>query len=59
MAHYFFDTSALKHRYITTPQHTQISRIVSDKRNACYICDFTILEMAAHSAASVVAQRLA
>src|SRR5258708_75276 len=46
MAHYFFDTSALKHRYIDSPQHARISRIVSDKRNACYICDLTILEMA-------------
>lgn len=46
MAHYFFDTSALKHRYITSPQHARISRIVSDKRHECYICDFTILEMA-------------
>jgi hypothetical protein len=46
MAHYFFDTSALKHRYIKTPQHARISKIISDKRNACYICDLTILEMA-------------
>src|SRR5437764_967812 len=52
MAHYFFDTSALKHRYIATPQHARISRIVSDKRNSCYICDLTILEMA-HALGSV------
>ena len=52
MAHYFFDTSALKHRYIETPQHAKVSKIVSDKRNACYICDLTILEMA-HALGSV------
>lgn len=52
MSHYFFDTSALKHRYVSTPQHARISRIVSDKRNACYISDLTILEMA-HALGSV------
>lgn len=52
MAHYFFDTSALKHRYVNTPQHARISKIVSDARNACYICDLTILEMA-HALGSV------
>lgn len=52
MAYYFFDTSALKHRYIRTPQRAVIGRIVSDKRNACYICDVTILEMA-HALGSV------
>jgi predicted nucleic acid-binding protein len=46
MVHYFFDTSALKHRYIKSPQHARICKITSDKRNSCYICDFTILEMA-------------
>jgi hypothetical protein len=52
MAHYFFDTSALKHRYVETQQHARISRIVSDKRNECYICDLTILEMA-HALGSI------
>jgi hypothetical protein len=52
MAHCFFDTSALKHRYVQTPQHARISTIVSDKRNSCYICDLTILEMA-HALGSV------
>jgi predicted nucleic acid-binding protein len=52
MAHYFFDTSALKHRYIETPQHARISKIVSDARNSCHICDLTILEMA-HALGSV------
>lgn len=45
MAYFFFDTCAIKHRYIATPQHARISKIVSDKRNVCYICDLTILEM--------------
>jgi hypothetical protein len=45
MAYHFFDTSALKHRYIKTPQHSKISRMVGDTRNSCYICDLTILEM--------------
>ncbi len=46
MAHYFFDTSALVHRYTNSPQHARISRIVSSKQNSCHICDLTILEMA-------------
>lgn len=52
MSHYFFDTCAIKHRYIPTPQHARISKIVSDKRNTCYICDMTILEMG-HALGSV------
>jgi predicted nucleic acid-binding protein len=43
---YFFDTSALQHRYIDGPKSRGIRRIITDKRNKCYIADLTILEIA-------------
>lgn len=46
MADRFLDTSALKHRYIRSPQRRWISRLVSSRRGRCYIADVTILEMA-------------
>ena len=43
---YFFDTSALQHRYINGPKSRSIRRTISDSRNECYIADITILEIA-------------
>jgi hypothetical protein len=43
---YFFDTSALKHRYCHTQFRRRICRIVSDDRWPCYIAELTLLEMA-------------
>jgi predicted nucleic acid-binding protein len=43
---YFFDTSALKHRYAKTPHRRRIRKITSDPKGTCYICDWTIVEIA-------------
>lgn len=43
--HYFFDTSALQHRYVDSPKSRSIRKIISDKRNRCYISELTILEI--------------
>ena len=45
MAHCFFDTCALKHRYIVSPQRQRINRLIGNRSNTAYIADFTILEM--------------
>lgn len=42
---YFFDTSALVHRYLDGPDSRKVRRIVSDSRVICNIADWTILEM--------------
>jgi hypothetical protein len=43
---YFFDTSALKHRYFDGPYSKRIRRIISTGSNECFIADITILEIA-------------
>ena len=43
---YFFDTSALQHRYLDAPDARAVRRIISDQRTICYIADWTIVEMA-------------
>jgi len=43
---YFFDTSALKHRYVATPQRRRVRRVTSDPKSPCYICDWTVVEIA-------------
>jgi len=43
---YFFDTSALQHRYVNGPSSRAVRRIVSDERVICYIADWTVVEMA-------------
>jgi hypothetical protein len=45
MAHCFFDTCALKHRYITSPHRAKINRLIGSRTNTSYIADLTILEM--------------
>lgn len=42
---YFFDTSALIHRYLDGPSSRTIRRIVSDKRNKCFTAEVCIVEM--------------
>jgi len=42
---YFFDTSALQHRYINGPKARGIRGIISRMRNRCYIADLSILEI--------------
>lgn len=42
---YFFDTSALQHRYIDGPKARGIRRIISGPRNRCFIADLSILEI--------------
>lgn len=43
---YFFDTSALQHRYITTVKSRGIRRTISDARNECFASSVTVLEIA-------------
>jgi predicted nucleic acid-binding protein len=42
---YFFDTSALQHRYVDGPKARGIRRIISNPRNHCYVADLSILEI--------------
>lgn len=42
---YFFDTSALQHRYLDGPKARGTRRIISSARNRCYIADISILEI--------------
>ena len=46
MGIYFFDTSALKHRYIASPYARQIRRVISGRRYQHYITDLTVIEIA-------------
>ena len=43
---YFFDSSALQHRYIDGPKARGIRRIISSENNRCYIADLSIVEVA-------------
>lgn len=45
MSLHFFDTCAIKHRYIGSPQARRVNRVVQDKRTECYIADLTVLEI--------------
>jgi hypothetical protein len=42
---YFFDTSALQHRYIDGPKARGVRRLISDRRNTCFIAELSILEI--------------
>lgn len=42
---YFFDTSALQHRYLDGPKSRGIRWIISNRRNSCYIADLSVLEI--------------
>jgi rRNA maturation endonuclease Nob1 len=46
MATYFFDTSALQHRYIPAKYSQRVRRIIADGSNQCFIAEFTVLEIA-------------
>lgn len=43
---YFFDTSALQHRYFDSTYSRTVRRIVSSSRSECFISDITVLEIA-------------
>jgi len=43
---YFFDTSALQHRYIDTQKSRSIRRLMSDKRNTCFASSISVIEIA-------------
>jgi predicted nucleic acid-binding protein len=43
---YFFDTSALKHRYISTSLTTRIRRLVSNRNSKVFVSDLTVVELA-------------
>lgn len=42
---YFFDTSALQHRYLDGPKARGIRGMISRAANTCYIADLSILEI--------------
>lgn len=42
---YFFDTSALQHRYIDGPKARGIRWVVSNRHSHCFIADLTVLEI--------------
>jgi predicted nucleic acid-binding protein len=46
MPTYFFDTSALQHRYFDATYSKRVRRIISSSKNDCFIADLTILEIA-------------
>jgi hypothetical protein len=46
MGAFFFDTSALKHRYVGTPISPRIKRAISDTRHDVYISELTVVELA-------------
>jgi predicted nucleic acid-binding protein len=46
MPTYFFDTSALKHRYVKTTLTARIKRAISDARHEIYISELTVVELA-------------
>jgi|ERR1700676_444700 len=45
MPAYFFDTCALKHRYMKTRISSRISRIVSNRRYEIYVSELTVVEL--------------
>lgn len=45
MPAYFFDTCALKHRYMKTRISPRISRIVSNSRYEIYVSELTVVEL--------------
>lgn len=45
MPAYFFDTCALKHKYIKTRISSRISRIVSNRRYEIYVSELTVVEL--------------
>jgi len=46
MTIYFFDTSALQHRYFDSTYSRRVRRIISSSRSECFISDITVLEIA-------------
>lgn len=54
----FFDTSAVKHRYIKTPISACIKRATSDARNDIYISELTVVELASAFAEDCTARRV-
>jgi predicted nucleic acid-binding protein len=43
---YFFDTSALQHRYIDSGKSRGIRKTITDRRNQCYVASPTVIEIA-------------
>jgi hypothetical protein len=42
---YFFDTSGLQYRYFDSKKSRGVRRIISDKRNRCFVSEMTVLEI--------------
>jgi len=45
MPTYFFDTCALKHRYMKTSVSSRVSRIISNRKHEIYVSELTIVEL--------------
>jgi len=56
MSAYFFDTSALKHRYVKSGISAKIKRAISDTRHEIYISELTIVELATAFADDCIAR---
>ena len=56
MSAYFFDTSALKHRYVKSGISARIKRAISDSRHEIYISELTIVELATAFADDCIAR---
>lgn len=54
----FFDTSAVKHRYIKTPISARIKRAISDARHQVYISELTIVELATAFAEDCITRKV-
>jgi predicted nucleic acid-binding protein len=58
MSEYFFDTSALQHRYLTSTYSRRVKLIISRSDSRCYISEWTVAEMASTFARHCRRQRL-
>ena|SRR6266851_5152066 len=55
---YFFDTSALQHRYIDSDKSRGIRKTITDRRNQCFVASATVLEIASTFARHCRSKRL-
>lgn len=58
MSEYFFDTSALQHRYLASEYSRRVRLIISRSANRCYISEWTVAEIASTFARHCRKQRI-
>lgn len=54
----FFDTSAVKHRYIKSAISARIKRAISDARHEIYVSELTVVELATAFADDCIARKV-